>query len=221
MTAEQQQMAEQLSAMFGGANPFGGAGGEGGMPEMSRLLAQMMGGMDPTAGAGGQNLLGDLDDPAGLGGQPGPNVNPFAGLGGLGGLGGMGDGGGLPPNLFGEGGFPGFPGMPGLGGAAQKTKVAKYFPIAHVVAMGLLAVFSVTWWEPALRATRWGHLLDSGGIAGRWYGLAGGRGVVRLIKNDVLGMIEPIVSADYTHLTTHPLTTGGFRPSSGHSRRLN
>jgi len=185
-------MQEQLAAMFGGLGggaPGSGPGGEG-MPDFQRMMAQMMGMEQPPTG---QNLLGDLDDPAGLGGAP-PG-NPFAGmpgmdgtgmpdlsaLGGLGGLGGM-------------GGMGGMPGMPGMGGP-RKTKVEKYFPLVHAFSIFVLAIFTAVWWEPTLRLTRYGRL---GGLdltwADRWGGLAGSRGVLKGLKDDVLGGIEVLVS---------------------------
>ncbi|WWC87157.1 uncharacterized protein L201_002043 [Kwoniella dendrophila CBS 6074] len=147
LTAEQQAMSAQLEAMMsmfgGGSGGPPGLGGEGGMPDMSQLLQQMMGGMNPNDS---QRLLGDLDDPAGLGG-------PASG--------------GIPPGLFGGGGgnggdmpFP-FPGMEGLGGLGgfgggmiqKKSKSEKYFPLVHFVSIILLSLFTIIYWEPKLYST--------------------------------------------------------------------
>ncbi|WWD21991.1 hypothetical protein CI109_106479 [Kwoniella shandongensis] len=163
ISPEQQAMSAQLEAMmsmFGGAPGAPGAGGEG-LPDMSRLLAQMMGG-DPSSfggapGGGASNLLGDVDDPAGLGG--------------------------IPPNLFGPPGagggdmpaFPSFPGMPGFGGAASKprSKAEKYFPLVHFISIILLSIFAVAWWEPALFKVSPTSLLST--WPRRWAGLSGRR----------------------------------------------
>ncbi|WVR04354.1 hypothetical protein IAU60_001355 [Kwoniella sp. DSM 27419] len=157
LSADQQAMSAQLEAMmsmFGGAGgPAGGAGGAGtgaeGMPDFSRLMAQMMGDPSLAGGAPGQNLLGDMDDPAGLGGM-GP--------------------GGIPPNLFGGGGVGAegqmpfaFPGM----APPRQSKVEKYFPLVHFVAVVLLAMFTLVWWEPAIRATAPLSGVDRGFIS-RW-----------------------------------------------------
>lgn len=182
-------MQEQLAAMFGnlgggpGGGPpgMGGPGGEG-MPDFQKIMAQMMGMDVPPS----QNLLGDMNDPAGLGGAP---SNPFAnspfGQGGM-------------PDLGSLGGFPGMGGMgmPGMGmmGGGGKTKVDKYFPLVHFASIVVLALFSVVWWEPALRSSRSSILGGVGGTLARWAGLAGGRGVVRVIKQEVLGGIEVLVS---------------------------
>ena len=198
-------MQEQLAAMFGsmgggapggGAGGFGGMGGMGGpggegMPDFQRMMAQMMGMEAPPSG---QNLLGDLDDPAGLGGAP-PSGNPFAGMPGM-------DGTGMPDfsalgGLGGLGGMGGMPGMGGMGGP-RKTKVDKYFPIVHALSIFVLAMFTVVWWEPTLRLTRYGRL---GGLdltwADRWGGLAGSRGVMKGLKEDVLGGVELLVSSGF------------------------
>ncbi|WVQ83966.1 hypothetical protein IAT38_006111 [Cryptococcus sp. DSM 104549] len=161
--ADQQAMNAQLEAMmsmFGGPGSQSGMGG-GEMPDMGRLLAQMMGDSSLAGGLPSQNLLGDVDDPAGLGGAgPGEILPNFFG-GGAGAD-------GMPP-------FP-FPGMSGMGGpSTRKTKVEKWFPLVHWAAVALLALFAVVWWEPALRAVapfkdeneRW---------AGRWEGFAGRSG---------------------------------------------
>lgn len=168
----------------GGPNPFGGGDG---MPDFQKIMAQMMG-LDPNATP--PNLLGDMDDPAGLGGAP---PNPFAGLGG-GGPNGM-------PDLSALGGLGGLGGMPGFGAAPKRSKVDKYWGLVHFVAVLLLAAFAIVWWEPFLRAARSSRIgsvvATSAGVsgwAGRWARLAGGRGVVRVIKDEFLGGIEVIVS---------------------------
>lgn len=161
MSPDQAAMARQLEAMmsmFGapGAQPSGG-GAE--MPDMSKLLAQMMG--DPSLASGpnaqGQGMIGDVDDPAGLGGM-GP--------------------GGIPSNLsdlFGGAGaggpsFPGF-GDAGMGQKQGKGKIEKYFPVAHFISVILLAIFAVAWWEPALRMTA--AFRTENVWADRWAGFAG------------------------------------------------
>ena len=182
MTDEQRRMQEQLAAMFGGAGgmPGLGMGAGGDAPDIQQLLSSMFGGM-PPGGQPGQNLLGDLDDPAGLGSGP---ANPFAALGNMPGMEGLG---GMPP-------MGGMGGMPGFGGPVKRGKVEKYFPLVHFLSIVVLAVFAVVWWEPSLRATRYGRLnaLDLS-WADRWSGLAAGRGTLRVIKNDVLGGIELLV----------------------------
>ena len=188
-------MQEQLASMFGGMGSMDGMGGMGGagggmggegMPDFQKMMAQMMG---VDAGGPQQNLLGDLDDPAGLGGAPGPN--PFAGMPGMG-EGGMPDFSALG-GLGGLGGMGGMPGMPGMGGP-RKSKVDKYFPLVHALSIFVLALFTVLWWEPTLRLTRYGRL---GGLdlawADRWGGLAGKRGVLKGLKDDVLGGVEVLV----------------------------
>ncbi|WWC59120.1 uncharacterized protein I303_101668 [Kwoniella dejecticola CBS 10117] len=176
LTAEQQAMSAQLEAMmsmFGGGPPGDagtGLGPDGEMPDMGRLLSQMMG---MGAGAGGagmgdsQRLLGDLDDPAGLGG--------------MGGMGGMG---GLPSNLFGgPGSGDAGPGagvgdmpfsFPGFGGTPQrKSKSEKYFPIVHFISIILLSIFTIVWWEPKIKAST--SLINAieGDWSTRWSGLNG------------------------------------------------
>lgn len=154
-------MARQLEAMMSmfGTPGAQSSGGGAEMPDMSRLLAQMMG--DPSLASGpnaqGQGMIGDVDDPAGLGGM-GP--------------------GGIPPNLsdlFGGAGAgdPSFPGFGGVGAGQQqgKGKVEKYFPLAHFISVILLAVFAVTWWEPALRMTA--AFRTENVWADRWAGFAG------------------------------------------------
>ncbi|WVF70156.1 hypothetical protein IAT40_004944 [Kwoniella sp. CBS 6097] len=172
MSAEQQAMSAQLEAMmsmFGGTGPGGagagpGAGGEAGeMPDFSEIMAQMMGvGPDGMGGAVGQNLLGDVDDPAGLGGM-GP--------------------GGIPSNVFGPGGLGGASGdspfpfsMPGMGPAPTKSKAAKWFPLVHFISIILLSLFSVLWWEPTLRARSPLSGIDQG-WSGRWAGHLGDKWV--------------------------------------------
>ena len=150
-------MAEQLNSMMSmfGMTPPGSSDQPGQMPDMSQLLAQMMGGAPGGAGFGGQNLLGDLDDPAGLGGV---------------------GGGGLPPGfpnlpLDGMPSFPGMPGMPGLGVPAGKTWVERVFPLVHFLGTLLLLAFTVIWWEPSLWSRR--NPLSLGGWSDRWAALAG------------------------------------------------
>ncbi|WRT65104.1 uncharacterized protein IL334_002046 [Kwoniella shivajii] len=158
MSAEQQAMSSQLESMmsmFGGGPP-GGANGE--LPDMATMLSQMMGRMGPSSGPeGSQRLLGDLDDPAGLGGLP-PNL--FGG--GRGGDGGNGD---MP--------FP-FPGMGmgmGMGGTTKKSKSERYFPMIHFISIILLALFTVGWWEPMIQSR---HLISAieGNWIQRWSGLS-------------------------------------------------
>lgn len=180
MTDEQRQMQEQLAAMFGslGGGP-GVPGAEGGMPDFQKMMAQMMGMEAPP-----QNLLGDLDDPAGLGGTPNPLGGNMFGQGGMPDL----------SSMLGSGGMPGMGMGMGMGGPRGKTKVDKWFPVVHFASIVVLALFSVVWWEPTLRSTRGGVLGGVGGTLSRWAGLAGGRGVVRVIKQEVLGGIEVLVS---------------------------
>ncbi|ORX33504.1 hypothetical protein BD324DRAFT_684210 [Kockovaella imperatae] len=203
MSEEQQRMQQDLAAMFGGFPGMGGPGGPGGgagaggegMPDMSRLLAQMMGGMSGPPGQG-QNLLGDLDDPAGLG-----TGGPFGGAGaGAGGAGGMPP---MPPGMAemfsglngggAGGGFPGMPGMPGLGGGGggggSISKSQRYFPLIHAGLMLLLGLFTVIWWEPSLRGARLAGKIDPW-WARRWAGLAGRAGVVDGLREGLLGGVE-------------------------------
>ncbi|OCF41563.1 hypothetical protein I317_04575 [Kwoniella heveanensis CBS 569] len=168
MSAEQQAMSAQLEAMmsmFGGGGGLGGPGGPGGegageMPDFSRLMAQMMGVSPDGMGTGGpgQNLLGDVDDPAGLGGVP-PNL-----------FGGLGAGGANSPFPF-----PSMPGM-GIGPAPVKSKAAKWFPLVHFISIVLLSLFSVLWWEPTLRAKSPLSGIDQG-WSGRWAGHLGDKWV--------------------------------------------
>ncbi|WVW78795.1 hypothetical protein I302_100757 [Kwoniella bestiolae CBS 10118] len=168
LTAEQQAMSSQLEAMmsmFGGGPP--GAGADGELPDMSKLLQSMMGGIDPSQS--GQRLLGDLDDPAGLGGS--------SAAGGLG---------GIPPNLFGGGGdgqngdmpfpFPGMAGLGGLGGQTKKTKSEKYFPLIHFISIVVLSIFTIIWWEPKIKKETSMITALEGGWVKRWSGL-GQRGI--------------------------------------------
>ncbi|WVQ97736.1 hypothetical protein IAU59_004850 [Kwoniella sp. CBS 9459] len=154
MSVEQQAMSAQLEAMmsmFGGAGAGAGGGGAGAgeMPDFSKLMAQMMGVPPDGAGAGAQNLLGDVDDPAGLGG-------------GFGGGGSAGSG-------FGAGDSP-FPfAIPGMTPAPVKSKAAKWFPLVHFISIVLLSLFSVLWWEPTLRARSPLSGIDQG-WSGRWAG---------------------------------------------------
>lgn len=147
-------MTEQLNAMmsmFGGGP--GGAGAEG-QPDMSQLFAQMMAGAGP--GAGGMpadRLLGDLDDPAGLGGPP-PGFPDMSALGQMGGMG---------------GGMPGFPGMV----APRRSWIERVFPLIHALAMVLLVGFTVIWWEPRVGAGRSGYI--GRGWAERWGDLRGAK----------------------------------------------
>ena len=157
-------------------------GGDGGMPDMSRLLAQMMGMEQPPAG---QNLLGDMDDPAGLGSTP-----PFPGFPGFGGMGDIGGMGGLPP-LPGMDGLGMGMGMGGLGGRTKST-TERYFPIVHVLSMVALALLTVVWWEPSLRGARWAGKVDSW-WARRWGGLAGRQGWVKGLAEELLGGVESLV----------------------------
>ncbi|WWC67603.1 uncharacterized protein I206_101513 [Kwoniella pini CBS 10737] len=167
LTAEQQAMSAQLEAMM---SMFGGGGGQGNsngeMPDMSKLLSQMMGGGIGPGGLGGdsQRLLGDLDDPAGLGGFP---MNDNLG--------------GIPPNLFGNGSdnqdipFP-FPSMGGLGGfgvSQKKSKSEKYFPLIHFLSIILLSLFTILWWEPKIKSET--SLINAieGNWSSRWSSLNG------------------------------------------------
>lgn len=161
MSPDQAAMARQLEAMMSmlGAPGAQTSGGGAEMPDMSKLLAQMMG--DPSLASGpnaqGQGMIGDVDDPAGLGGM-GP--------------------GGIPSNLsdlFGGAGaggpsFPGF-GDAGMGQKQGKGKIEKYFPVAHFISVILLAIFAVAWWEPALRMTA--AFRTENVWADRWAGFAG------------------------------------------------
>ncbi len=139
------------------------------MPDMQRLMAQMMG-VDP----GGQNLLGDLDDPAGLGsGGPPMNTFNFSGAGAA------------------NGGFPHFP---GTGMATQKKSgVERYFPLIHAVSVLVLLVFVVGWWEPRLRSARWAGRALEQGWAGRWAGWGGRKGLWRGVKDESVGGVEGLV----------------------------
>lgn len=178
MSADQQQQFQAMMSMLGG----GGAGMEGGpqgMPDISNLFAQMMG--QSPGGAGGPNLLGDLDDPAGLGG------NPF------------------DPN--GAGGMPSFPdlsqlanlgmGMGGMGGMGMPQKgkgwVERSFPLIHALGVLALLAFVVGWWEPSIRLARWAGAMESG-VVPRWARLAGRRGGWGGAKSGLLGDVESLVS---------------------------
>ncbi|OCF59136.1 hypothetical protein L486_03637 [Kwoniella mangroviensis CBS 10435] len=168
LTPEQQAMSAQLEAMMsmfgGGPGATGAPGADGEMPDMSRLLQSMMGGFTPNGeGNGSQRLLGDLDDPAGLGGS---------------------GSGGLPPNLFGGGGgeggdmpfpFPGIGGM-GLGGPTKKTKSEKYFPLIHFISVVVLSIFTIIWWEPKIKKETSLLTAIEGDWVKRWSGL-GYRGI--------------------------------------------
>ena len=138
-------------SMFGGPGAGAGAGGEGGVPDMSQLLAQMMGGAGgPGQGMAGDRLLGDLDDPAGL-----PNQPSFPDLASM--MGGGGAGGGR--SLF--GGMPemGMPGMGmgmGMGGPVKRSWIVRIFPLIHALAMILLVGFTIIWWEPRIGSRRYG-----------------------------------------------------------------
>ena len=156
--------------MFGAP---GDASGMGGMPDMSQLMAQMMG-MQPPPG----NLLGDMDDPAGL------NGSPFGGDGGMP---------PMPPGMAEM--FSGMPGMgmPGMPGAQKTlTKSEKFFPLVHALSMVVLALFSILWWEPSLRDARWAGKVDSW-WARRWAGLAGRPGWVAGLADELLGGVEMLV----------------------------
>jgi hypothetical protein len=150
--------------------------GAEGMPDMQKLLSQMMGGLGE---GGGQNLLGDVDDPAGLGGLP-PN------FGNMGGLGGMGAG----------SAFPGMPMGMGMGmdmGSQARSTVDRYFGLIHALGIMGLAMFIIGWWEPRLSATRWsGEILGS--WASRWSGLVGKKGFLRGLKAELIGGVESLVS---------------------------
>ena len=197
-------MQDQLAALFGslgGAPPSAGADGPGvdGMPDMSRLFAQMMD-MPPPNGAG--HLLGDMDDPAGLGG-PRPGMPGMPGMSGMPGMDGM--DGGLPPgmaemfnNLQSGAGFP------GLGGVKTQTKSERWFPLVHALSMILLGLFCVVWWEPSLRAARWAGRID-GWWARRWGGLIGQRGWLGSVTHEMLGGVEVLVSGSRNHLSPRPL----------------
>ncbi|WVQ76692.1 hypothetical protein IAR50_006366 [Cryptococcus sp. DSM 104548] len=173
MSSEQEAMARQMEAMMSMFGAPGNAGG-GEMPDMSKLLSQMMGDPSLAGGPAGQNLLGDMDDPAGLGA--------------------FGNAGGVPPNLFGgaDGASP-FP-FPGMQQQQGKSKVAKYFPLVHLVATLFLALFAVLWWEPALRsasayqeeATTWSE---------RWSGFSGRR-VKGLGEVEVLPLFLAFVTVE-------------------------
>lgn len=180
------QMMAMLGGGAGGAGGMGGAGPEG-MPDMSRLLAQMMGGA-PGAGAGegGGNMpnllgMGDLDDPAGLGGMPPLNAS------------------GMPnfPDMSAFANMPGMAGMmPGMGGVPQgKGWVEKLYPLIHFISiLGLLA-FAMVWWEPTVRAARWADKVDGQTVLGRWARLAGRGGVRQVAASGLLGSVEVLVSA--------------------------
>ncbi|OWZ71966.1 hypothetical protein AYX14_02642 [Cryptococcus neoformans] len=161
MSPDQAAMARQLEAMmsmFGAPGAQSSAGGAE-MPDMSKLLAQMMG--DPSLASGpnaqGQGMIGDVDDPAGLGGMgPGGILSNLSDL-----FGGAGAGG---PS------FPGF-GDAGVGQKQGKGKIEKYFPVAHFISVILLAIFAVAWWEPTLRMTA--AFRTENVWADRWAGFAG------------------------------------------------
>ena len=161
-SAGQATMSSQLEAMM---SMFGGpAGGEGGMPDMQRLMAQMMGADSSGVGAG-LNLLGDLDDSAGLDGRPMPPLN-----------------------------FPGaMNGLSGLPTIQKKSRVERYFPLIHALSVVALLVFVVGWWEPTLRSARWPTKTTSQGLTGRWAGLARRNGVWKGVQDELAGEVEVLV----------------------------
>ncbi|KAL7423342.1 hypothetical protein Q5752_002645 [Cryptotrichosporon argae] len=176
--ADQQQMAAQLEAMmsmFGGG--AGGGGPGAGAPDMSALLNML--GAGP--GGGVQNLLGDLDDPAGLnppfGGMP--DLSSLGSLSSLGNLGGGGGGGGSagPGGLFGS-------------GPAPRTRAERALPLIHVAAVLALVGAVVVWWEPALR-----HAAGLGALGlgtwDRWASLSGRRALGGTLAAD-LGGLQPL-----------------------------
>jgi hypothetical protein len=177
----------QMMAMLNG-----GAGGPGpeGMPDMSRLLAQMMGGAGAGApGAEGNmpNLLGmgDLDDPAGLGGVPPLNAN------------------GMPnfPDMSAFANMPGMAGMmPGMGAPQGKGWVEKLYPLIHFIGVLVLLAFAVVWWEPTIRAARWANKLDGETTLGRWARLAGRGGVRQVAASGMLGNVEVLVSRPFIEI---------------------
>ena len=154
-----------------------------GMPDMSQLLAQMMG-MPPPTGAG--NLLGDMDDPAGLGGAR-PGMPGMPGMDGM-------DGGGLPPGMaemFNN--LQSGAGLPGFGAVKPQTKSERWFPLVHAISMILLGLFCVIWWEPSLRGARFVGRVD-GWWARRWGGLIGQRGWLGSVTEELIGGVEVLVS---------------------------
>lgn len=171
--------AQMMAMLNGGAGGAGGAGPEG-MPDMSRLFAQMMGGAPPGSGPQGgmPNLLGmgDLDDPAGLGGTPPLNAA------------------GMPnfPDMSAFANMPGMQGMPGMGMGAPQGKgwVEKLYPLVHFIATLLLLAFATVWWEPTIRAARWADVVDDKSTLGRWARLAGRVGGRQVVASGVLGNVE-------------------------------
>ena len=163
---DQQAMSAQVEAMM---SMFGGGtgAGTGGMPDIQRLMAQMMG-ADPSGT--GQNLLGDLDDPAGLGnfGNGQPPKNPFD---------------------FPGAAFPSFSGLP----TKKKSRVERYFPLIHAVFVIILLVFVVAWWEPRLRSAKWTDRVLEQAWTERWALLAGRRGMWRAMKQDLSGGVQALV----------------------------
>lgn len=174
--------AQMMAMLNGGAGGAGGAGPEG-MPDMSRLFAQMMGGAPPGSGPQGgmPNLLGmgDLDDPAGLGGTPPLNAA------------------GMPnfPDMSAFANMPGMQGMPGMGMGAPQGKgwVEKLYPLVHFIAILLLLAFATVWWEPTIRAARWADVVDDKSTLGRWARLAGRVGGRQVVASGVLGNVEVLV----------------------------
>lgn len=167
-------MAEQLQAMMSMLGGGGGPAGVDGQPDMSQFFAQMMGQAPGSTPA--SNLLGDVDDPAGLGGAPPfpPDMSGFPGLGAMGGM----------------------PGMPGMGmpaPSAGKKWVERVFPVVHLLAMLALMAFAVVWWEPSLRSTRAFGQVDAG-WGSRWGRLAGRKGTIGDLKSGLLGTVEVLVS---------------------------
>ncbi|CAD6588564.1 MAG: hypothetical protein TREMPRED_005098 [Tremellales sp. Tagirdzhanova-0007] len=162
---DQQAMSAQVEAMM---SMFGGGtgAGTGGMPDIQRLMAQMMG-ADPSGT--GQNLLGDLDDPAGLGnfGNGQPPKNPFD---------------------FPGAAFPSFSGLP----TKKKSRVERYFPLIHAVFVIILLVFVVAWWEPRLRSAKWTDRVLEQAWTERWALLAGRRGMWRAMKQDLSGGVQAL-----------------------------
>ena len=126
MTPEQREMSERLNSMFGSMD-------SGEMPDMQQLLAQMMGGGGGGGGGGGPNLLGDLDDPVGLGMPQMPDMSALGNMGGLGDMGGM---------------FP-----------RPRNKVNKWFPLVHTLSTIMLALVAMFWWAPPnVGKNTWSHL---------------------------------------------------------------
>ncbi|ORY25351.1 hypothetical protein BCR39DRAFT_544442 [Naematelia encephala] len=155
---------EQFFSAFGGGGLGGGGGigpGSEGIPDISQLFAQMMGGMQPP-GSGGPNLLGDLDDPAGLGLGLGGAPFPFPGMPGLG-----------PPKE-----------------KSKIQRFWPLIHLLSVLA--LVAFTVVWWEPALHAASNGGWKIASGRWVNRWAGLQGSTGLWGKVRGLAAGDLAPM-----------------------------